>query len=137
MIERSRDPKSDDTDIFQDGAGVEDDSDIPGLVVMNTGQLLYSHKYNRSMTSRSWYALPRKSIAHDSIMIHDQENYIEGHRNAKEHIKTIFDKLLCSSDRVARDAELYVVAIEGGADRVIEVLKDDCRYLDHQRGGQN
>jgi hypothetical protein len=113
--------------IFDDGTEVKDDKDVPGLVVMNVGQLLYSHKYNRAMTTRSWYALPRKSIAHDYIRIHEQENYVDGHRNATEHIKTVFDQLLCNPDRVAPDAEVYIVAIEGGADNVLEVFKKDCK----------
>ncbi|KAF3051657.1 hypothetical protein E8E11_010088 [Didymella keratinophila] len=106
---------------FQDGTAYE----APGLIVMNTGQLLYSHKYNRAMTMRSWYALPRKSIAHDAIRIHDQENYVEGHRNATGHIKTVFDQLLCDPDRVAPEAEVYVIAIEGGAEKILEVFKND------------
>ena len=101
--------------------------EAPGLIVMNTGQLLYSHRYNRAMTMRSWYAMPRKSIAHDAIRIHDQENYVEGHRNATEHIKSVFDQLLCDPNRVAPDAEVYIIAIEGGAEKTLEVFKHDCK----------
>jgi hypothetical protein len=79
------------------------------------------------MTMRSWFALPRKSIAHDAIRIHDQENYVEGHRNATEHIKSVFDQLLCDPDRVAPEAEVYVVAIEGGAEKTLQLFKDDCK----------
>ena len=114
--------------IFDGGTGVEDDRDTPGLIVMNTGQLLYSHKYNRSMTTRSWCALPRKSIAHDHIRIHDRENYVEGHRNPTEHTKSVFDQLLCDPERVAPDAEVYVIAIEGGASNILEVFKEDCKW---------
>lgn len=113
--------------LFNDDAVVEDAHKIPGLVVMNTGQLLYSHRYNKTMNMRSWYALPRRSIAHDHIRIHDRENYILGHRNATEHIRSVFDQLLCDPNRVAPDAELYVVAIEGAAEKVLEVFKQDCK----------
>lgn len=113
--------------LFEDGAAIEDVNEAPGLIVMNTGQLLYSHKYNRAMTMRSWYALPRKSIAHDAIRIHEQENYVEGHRNATEHIKSVFDQLLCDPNRVAPEAEVYVVAIEGGAEKTLEVFSKDCK----------
>ena len=110
-----------------EGAAGNGVHEAPGLIVMNTGQLLYSYKYNRAMTMRSWYALRRKSIAHNAIRIHDQENYVEGHRNATEHIKSVFDQLLCNPDRVAPEAEVYVVAIEGGAEKTLEVFKDDCK----------
>ncbi|KAF1934308.1 uncharacterized protein M421DRAFT_50396 [Didymella exigua CBS 183.55] len=111
--------------LFDDGASIEEVNEIPGLIVMNTGQLLYSHKYNKAMTMRSWYALPRRSIAHDHVRIHDQENHVEGHRNATEHIKSVFDQLLCDPSRVVPDAEVYIVAIEGGADKILELFKND------------
>ncbi|KAF3040364.1 hypothetical protein E8E12_009494 [Didymella heteroderae] len=113
------------SDLFDDGAAVKDANEAPGLIVMNTGQLLYSHKYNRAMTIRSWYALPRKSIVHDVIRIHDQENYVEGHRNATEHIQSVFDQVLCDPNCVAPEAEVYVVGIEGGAEKTLEVFKED------------
>lgn len=114
--------------IFEDGAGVTKDSEIPGLVVMNTGQLLYSHKHNRSMTIRSWCALPRKSIAHDHIRIDQQENHVEEHRTPTQHVKSIFDRLLCNSDHVSPDTEVYIIAIEGGASYVLDVFKTDSKF---------
>ncbi|KAH6619954.1 Arb2 domain-containing protein [Boeremia exigua] len=110
--------------IFDDGVSI-DDSETPGLVVLNAGQLLYSHKFNRSMTLRSWYALPRKSIAHDAIRIHEEENYVEGHRTPAQHIKSVFDQLLCNPEYVSPDADLYIVAIEDGASNALEVINDD------------
>ncbi|KAI8937476.1 hypothetical protein NX059_005194 [Plenodomus lindquistii] len=114
-----------DDKIFEDGYKLEEESDIPALVVLNTGQSLYSHKFNRAMTMRSWSALPRKSVAHDMIRIHDEENRVAGHRNAKEHVKTTFDEVLCDPTRVASDAEVYVVAIEDGTATIIDVLGEN------------
>jgi hypothetical protein len=113
--------------IYEDGFQLEDDSDTPALVVSNTGQLLYSHKYNKVMTMRSWSALPRRSVAHDMIRIHDIENRVEGHRNPKEHIKSVFENVICNSDRVSPDAEVYVIAIEGGTDYFLTLLGEDCK----------
>lgn len=114
-------------DIFEDGFKVQDDNDVPALVVMNTGQLLYSHKFNKAMTMRSWGALPRKSIAHDEIKIHDVENRVPGHRDATEHVKSVFDEVLCNPDRVAAEAEIYLIAIENGVEAVLGLLEDDCK----------
>lgn len=110
-----------------DGAGVENAEHVPGIVILNNGQLLYSHKYNRALSSRSWDALPRKSIAHDAVKIHEVENRVEGHRTPKEHIKTVFEKVIKNPDFVSPDAEVYVVAIENGVDNLITVLNEDCR----------
>lgn len=114
--------------IYMDGFEVEETNIVPAVVIMNTGQLLYSHKHNQAMTLRSWSALPRKSVAHDMIRIHEQENRVAGHGNAKEHIKSVFEEVLYNTNHVAPDAEIYLIAIEGGADKVIDVLKEDCMY---------
>ncbi|CBX94918.1 hypothetical protein IAQ61_008360 [Plenodomus lingam] len=114
-----------DDEIFMDGFKLENEQNVPALMVLNTGQLLYSHKFNQTMTMRSWSAMPRKSIAHDMIRIHDEENSVHGHRSPKEHIKTVFDEVLCNEALVAPDAELYVIAIEDGTASVIDVLADN------------
>jgi hypothetical protein len=112
--------------IFKDGFRLEDDNDTPALVVMNTGQLLYSHKYEKAMTMRSWSAMPRKSVSHDMIRIHDVENRIEGHRDPREHVISVFNNIFCNPDRVAADAEVYVIAIEGGSEYMLNLLERDC-----------
>lgn len=63
LINRSRQPNVD-SDIFQDGVGVENPvSETPGLIVLNCGQLLYSHKFGEAKTIASWNSMPRKSAA--------------------------------------------------------------------------
>lgn len=113
--------------IYEDGFQMGDDNDTPALVVLNTGQLLYSHKYNKALTMRSWCAMPRRSVAHDMIRIHDVENGVEGHRSPKEHVKSVFENVLCNPNRVAPDAEVYVIAIEGGTDYLLTLLGEDCK----------
>jgi hypothetical protein len=115
--------------IFEDCFELEDDNDTPALVVLNTGQLLYSHKYKKAMTMRSWSAMPRKSVAHDMIRIHEVENRVEGHRDAKEHVKSVLDNIVCNPDRVAPDAEVYVIAIEGGTEYILDVLAQDRKLM--------
>lgn len=117
--------------IFNDGFRIGKDSDIPALVVLNTAQLLYSHKHNKAMTLRSWSAMPRKSVAHDMIRIHEEENRIQGHRNSKEHVKSVFDNVICNPDRVAPDAEVYLIAIEGGTESTLNVLGENCMPYVH------
>lgn len=113
-------------ELFQDGTGVKSMDQIPGVVVLNTAQLLYSHKFNRALSARSWAALPRKSIAHDIVRVHPVENNVEGHRTSQEHIKSVFDSVIQNSDFVAPNAEVYVIAIENGVDSLLDVLNEDC-----------
>ncbi|ORY19683.1 Arb2 domain-domain-containing protein [Clohesyomyces aquaticus] len=129
MVHRSAESKET-FDIFRDRAGVaEKEKETPGLIVMNTGQSLYSHKFNEAMTIRSWQSMPRKSICHESIKIHELENRVEGHRTPKEHIEAVFNKVIKNPDFVSPDAEIYVIAIENGADHLLEILDADLnRY---------
>lgn len=112
--------------ILNDGCSLKSPDDTPALVVLNTGQLLYSHKHNKAMTMRSWASMPRKSVSHDMIRIHEEENRVQGHRNPKEHVRSVFDSVLCNSERVAPDAEIYVIAIEGGTEYILQLLGEDC-----------
>lgn len=114
--------------LAKDGAEIEDDEHIPGLIVLNSGQLLYSHKFNKALSIRSWNALPRKSISHDGIVIHPMENRIEGQHTPQEHIKTVFETVIKNPAFVAPDAEVYVVAIENGSEHLLDVLNSDCKY---------
>jgi len=128
IIKRSSTENSVEADdiIFKDGYTLDDDYNVPSLVVLNTGQLLYSHKHNQAMTMRGWSAMPRKSVAHDMIRIHEQENRVRGHQTPEEHVKTVFDEVICNSDRIAPDAEIYVIAIEDGTESVLKLLEGEC-----------
>lgn len=128
LIKRSSDSNTAEQDaaIFEDVFKLDDDTNAPALVVLNTGQLLYSHKYNQAMTLRSWSAMPRKSLAHAMVRIHDEENRVSNHRSPTEHVKTVFDEVICNPDHFAQDAEVYVIAIENGTESILEVLESDC-----------
>jgi hypothetical protein len=122
LIKRSSDKQDDSDDIFQDGFSVEDKSkDTPGLIVMNCGQLLYSYKYGEAKTVRSWNAMPRSSACHDTVQIH-ADNHIEGNHDATEHIRFVFEHVINNKEFVAETAEVYVIAIENGAETLLNIL---------------
>jgi hypothetical protein len=129
MIKRSCTNHSAEQDahISEDGYKLEDGSATPGLIVLNTGQLLYSHNHNQAMTLRSWSAMPRKSIAHDMVRIHDTENHVPGHATAKDHVKTVLDQVILNPARLDASAEIFVVAIENGTEAVLNLLSEDCK----------
>lgn len=128
MLKRSGTHNTDEqtATIFKDNYSLEDKSTAPSLLILNTSQLLYSHKHNRAMTLRSWSAMLRKSIAHDMIRIHNS-NSIPGHRTPKDHIKTVFDEIVYNTTRIAVDAELSIIAIENSTEALLSVLAEDCK----------
>jgi hypothetical protein len=115
-------------DISKDGAQISDREDIPALIVMNCGQLLYSYKLGNSLTTRSWMALPRKSIFHEPVQI-TAENHIKGNYDAKEHIQFVIKNVIENDNFVAKQAEVYVIGIENGAETLLEILGQDCKRL--------
>lgn len=79
------------------------------------------------MTMRSWDALPRKSISHEMIKIDEEENRVPRHRNPQEHIKSVFEAVLCNPERVSADAEVYMIATEDGTEQLLKVLGENCK----------
>lgn len=128
IVKRGK-PDAETADLFNDKAGVADIAkDAPGLIVANTGQRYYSHKHNQAMTLRSWSAMPRKSVCHDEPKIDEVENTVPGHRDAKEHIKTIFKEIINNENVVSDHAAIYVIGIENGGQHLLEILdREDCK----------
>ncbi|KAF2751721.1 hypothetical protein M011DRAFT_414524, partial [Sporormia fimetaria CBS 119925] len=124
IVERSSDT-IDSSALFQDGAGITDkDKETPAFIVMNCGQLLYSYKLDKAMTSRSWVSMPRKSACHEPAVI-TAMNHIPGNYDEKEHIAFVIENVIKNKDLVAEDAEVYVVAIQYGAAHLLELLDQD------------
>ncbi|KAH7109072.1 Arb2 domain-containing protein [Dendryphion nanum] len=113
-------------DITKDRAAITDkNKETPSLIVMNCGQPCYSYKENRALSLRSWATLPRKSISHDTVILDPVYNFVPGHRNAKEHIKTVFDQVINNPDFVSPNAEIFVIGIENGAENFLEMLNSE------------
>ena len=98
------------------------EEEMPGIVVLNPGQLLFSHTKGRAMSQQSWDALPRQSAVHPAHRIHEEYNRIEGNKTPEEHVAFVFNELLASPDWVNVEAELYILGIGDGGDQVIEYL---------------
>jgi hypothetical protein len=129
IIARTTEAK-DGFDIFKDGAEIGDHmADAPGVIMLNNGQLLYSYTKHESLTMRSWLTLPRKSVSHDLVKIDEEHNRIEGNRTSQEHIACAWHNIIQNPEFVSSDADLYVVAIENGADALINVL--DANFEAH------
>ncbi len=107
------------------GAGEED---VPGFIILNPGQLLYSHKHERAMTTVAWDALPRKSATHPMPRVHPVHNRIPGNKTAEDHVAFVFDKVVGSPEFVNPDAQIYIVGLGDGGDEVIKYLEKNCTF---------
>ncbi|KIW07745.1 uncharacterized protein PV09_01675 [Verruconis gallopava] len=96
----------------------------PGLVVLNPGQCYYSHREKRALSHASWEALPRKSLFHPAIKVHEAHNLIPGSRDGREHIATAFAKVINNAAYVSENANLFVVGIGQGTTGVLSYLDE-------------
>lgn len=97
---------------------------LPGLLISNAGQLLYSYKLNESMTRDSWNARPLPSAVHNAIQV-SPENLIPDNETPEKHVEFVFKNVLQNSDIVSQDAEVYIVAMQTRGDLVLEYLNDN------------
>lgn len=87
--------------------GKEDET--PGVVFLNPGQLYYSYRDNVAKTLVSWNDGPRARSEQEYADTIDEENLMEGHRTAGEHVNTFVEKIL--PGLINKNTRLYVVAI--------------------------
>ncbi|KAH7057136.1 Arb2 domain-containing protein [Macrophomina phaseolina] len=104
---------------------VPDDWKVPGLIVLNPGQLLYSYRLDKAMTKQSWNSQSRKSGIHPIPTVHPAFNKIDGNRTVEEHVQTTFAKIINNPAWVSPKANIYVVGIGNGGDAVLKVLNDN------------
>lgn len=97
---------------------IEGGVDAPGVIILNPGQLLFSHLENKCMTWATWNARTRSTALSKSFQVHNVINRIRGHTNADEHVATVFDNVL--PQLVNRAARVHVVAITDGAERFVK-----------------
>lgn len=103
------------------------EDDEPGLIILNPAQLTYSWTKKRAMTLESWQRLPRRSIFHPSVFLHDRWNMIEGHRGPREHVGSTLNGLL--DGRLRSDAQIYFIGVGSGAMLLLDYVEKHCKSL--------
>ena len=98
---------------------------VPGLVILNPGQLLYSHEYNTAMTQVTWMARDKPSAVSDFYKVHKEHNRIPGHKSSEEHLETVFEHVL--PQLLRDDARMWIVGITDGAENFIKYM--DAKYV--------
>lgn len=99
---------------------------MPGVVILNPGQTLYSYKKGCAVTLMSWDAMPRKSCVYPAPRVDDKWNRIAGNEGIAEHIEFVFERLLGDAEFVRKDAELYFVGLGDGGEELVKHLEGDC-----------
>ncbi|KAK5131273.1 hypothetical protein LTR08_001178 [Meristemomyces frigidus] len=103
-----------------DDASHGDKLDAPGVIILNPGQLIYSHALNTSMAQSTWMARPRATALDDHIRIDPIHNRVPGHETPEAHVYSTFEHII---SRLTHDgARLYVVALGEGGEALVNYL---------------
>lgn len=98
---------------------------VTGLIILNPGQLLYSHQLNESMAQPTWMARPKKMALDDHIRIDPVHNRVPGHKTPEAHIASVFDHVIQKITR--KDVRLYVVGLSDGGEDMLKYL--DSKFM--------
>jgi len=100
-----------------------EDEASPGIVLANTGQLLWWPEGKRPLTFAGYNNLPLPSLVHLGRWIDPKTNFVRGNESEEAHVKYIFQHVIPSlaSDDVVVD----VVALCNSVETVTGYLHDN------------
>jgi hypothetical protein len=96
------------------------DTQLPGIILANTGQLWWWPEGKRSVGPVERHEVPMKSAVHLGRQTDEQHNAVPGNRNPDEHVRYIFEAVVASL--VANDAKLDVIAVGDATELVQKYL---------------
>ncbi|KAK3674339.1 hypothetical protein LTR78_005808 [Recurvomyces mirabilis] len=99
-----------------------------GLLIMNPGELLYSHALNKTMSQAAWLARKRPSALSPPFEISDV-NRVPGHETPQAHIHAIFEQVIPTL--LAENARIYVIGLSDGGESVLKYMNDTLRNDEH------
>jgi len=95
---------------------------VPGLIILNPGQLLYSPSLNECMSQAAWLGRPRKDALSDPFRIDPVHNRVKGHETPDAHIASILSSL--SPKIVRKDVRFYFVGLSEGGEAMLNYLDE-------------
>ncbi|CAO1600063.1 MAG: hypothetical protein LQ349_000158 [Xanthoria aureola] len=95
--------------------------DNPGILIANTGQLLWYRGGGRAVTQTTWMALPRQWAVSPPMEIDEEKNRVPGHRDPQEHVASIFNDVIPKMCK--KDVAIDVIGMGDGGPIVAEYLQ--------------
>ncbi|XDG07693.1 hypothetical protein ABKA04_007308 [Annulohypoxylon sp. FPYF3050] len=95
------------------------DMSSPGIILANTGELIWWVEEHRTLSLSAFQATPMKSAVHRGNRI-TSVNYAEGNETPMAHINSIFEKVI--PQFVDEDAKIDVLGVGDGADLAVKYL---------------
>ena len=112
-------------DIGKRQSTVQKQTEIPGLIVANPGQLVWHCAGKKAMTLSSWQCLPRKTAVHEVMRIDPVRNRIPGNEDVDKHVAYMFETVLPTLTR--KNVQVDVIAMEWTSYAVVRYLNTKCK----------
>ncbi|KAK0937930.1 hypothetical protein LTR29_010495 [Friedmanniomyces endolithicus] len=114
--------------------GINDDTtndraNTPGVIILNPGQLRYSHKEHRGMSQDTWLARPKAWAMAESIAVDEVHNRVPGHESPEAHIRSVLEHVVPAI--TSENVRLYFVGLSDGGEHLLNYL-DDKLVADHE-----
>ncbi|RYP77712.1 hypothetical protein DL769_003332 [Monosporascus sp. CRB-8-3] len=104
------------------------DAAAPGVVLANTGQLLWCPSAGRALTRHAFDAAPMKSAVHDGRLVDERRNRVPGNRGVAEHVRYVFESVVPAFVDPRREARIDVVAVGDAAEAVERYLDGEAAW---------
>lgn len=107
-------------------------NDIPGIIVLNSGQLVYSHQLKKNVSEKGFLAQPRKDALEEQAAIDDKWNRVPGHKNPQEHVNTMLERVIPKLTNSG--VRIWLIGVSDGAENLIQYMdgrlsKDDLKMI--------
>jgi hypothetical protein len=93
---------------------------VPPILVLNPGELLYSHETKSCMTQDIWNTRKRPHAFAEQYAVKEQ-NRVPGHTTSEEHVKTVIDEILPQLVK-EQHKRIHIIAIGDGGDNAMKYL---------------
>ncbi|RYP75098.1 hypothetical protein DL771_002559 [Monosporascus sp. 5C6A] len=104
------------------------DAAAPGVILANTGQLLWCPSAGRTLTRYAFDAAPMKSAVHEGRLVDEHRNRVPGNRGVAEHVRYVFESVVPAFVDPSKEARIDVVAVGDAAEAVERYLDGEAAW---------
>ncbi|KAM0718112.1 hypothetical protein Q7P37_006444 [Cladosporium fusiforme] len=96
-------------------------SELPGVIILNPGELLWSPESGKCLSYTGWKNRTRPNAFSETFAI-TRHNKVRGHETPQAHVKTFLGSFV--HGLVAPDTQIFVIALGDGGDSALSCLND-------------